>query len=99
MLRTTIACSTGHVGPRVALSRRLLLALVARESFGDGDVPAVRQVAWYPKVVPTLTDTLAHVRRQLWPARLFSRSPDEGDLITIPRGLLDQLTKTLAYAA
>lgn len=76
-----------------------LVALMARESLGDDELPAVRAAAWYPKATPTFADTLACMRQQLWPARLFSTSPSESDVLEIPRDLLDRLTATLAYAA
>jgi hypothetical protein len=57
-----------------------------------------RQAAWYQKAAPSFSDALAFLRLQLWPARVIWRSPAQTDIVEIPRGLLDCLTETLAYA-
>jgi hypothetical protein len=57
-----------------------------------------RRAAWYQKAAPTFSDALAFLRLQLWPARLIWRSPAQPDMLEIPRGLLDCLTDTLAFA-
>lgn len=55
--------------------------------------------AWYQKALPTFSDALALVRQQLWPVSISWLSPEEPDVIKIPRALFDRLTETLAYAA
>lgn len=65
----------------------------------DGRALPVRQAAWYPKAVPTFSDTLAYVQQALWPTPVFSTSPTSADMVEIPRTLFDRLTATLAYAA
>ncbi len=62
-----------------------------------GDV--VRQAAWYPKALPTFSDALALVRRQLWTQAAFCMSGSEADMQKIPRAFLDRLTDALCYAA
>jgi hypothetical protein len=58
-----------------------------------------RQAAWYIKSVPTFADTIALVRQHLWPCEGFWMSCDEGDMVKIPKVLLERLTDTLAFAA
>jgi hypothetical protein len=61
--------------------------------------PAIRQAAWYRKPRPTFADALAAVRRDLWQHHLFRPSAAEGDIVKLPRLVLDRLTETLCYAA
>ncbi|HEX8771618.1 MAG TPA: hypothetical protein VF711_12700, partial [Acidimicrobiales bacterium] len=75
-----------------------LEALFAWARLGGQPLP-IRQAAWYAKPVPTFSDTLAFVRRQLWPVMVFSTSPSSDDVVEIPRALFDRLTDTLAFAA
>jgi hypothetical protein len=65
----------------------------------QGQELTVRQAAWYTKALPTFSDTLAFVRQQLWPATISWMSPEEADMVKIPKTLLDRLTDALAYAA
>jgi hypothetical protein len=57
-----------------------------------------RRAAWYQKAALSFSDVLAFLRLQLWPARLIWRSPAQLEMLEIPRGLLDCLTDTLAFA-
>ena len=75
-----------------------LVTLCARVRL-DGQPLPVRQAAWYAKTVPTFSDTLAFVRRRLWPVTVFSTSPSSDEVIEIPRTLFDRLTDSLAFAA
>jgi hypothetical protein len=59
----------------------------------------VRQAAWYAKELPTFADARAAVRRDLWQYHLFRLSAAEGDVVKLPRLVLDHLTETLCYAA
>ena len=59
----------------------------------------VRTAAWYAKELPTFSDAIALVRRQLWSHTYFSTSGQEIDLIKIPRALLERFTDALCYAA
>jgi hypothetical protein len=75
-----------------------LVTLFAQVRLGGQPLP-VRQAAWYAKTAPTFSDTLAFVRRQLWPVTVFSTSSSPDDVVEIPRALFDRLTDTLAFAA
>jgi hypothetical protein len=59
----------------------------------------VRQAAWYHKALPTFTDALAVVRRQLWGHTLFCTSPVCDDMVEVPRILVERLADALCYAA
>jgi hypothetical protein len=75
-----------------------LVTLLA-DALLQGQPLPVRQAAWYTKAAPTFSDTLAFVRRHLWPVTAFSTSPASSEVIEIPRALFDRLTDTLAFAA
>lgn len=75
-----------------------LVTLVAHELLKERELP-VQQAAWYAKATPSFSDTLALVRRCLWPAANFYMSHQDSDMVQIPRALLVRLTNTLAYAA
>jgi hypothetical protein len=59
----------------------------------------VRNTAWYRKTRPTFADAMALVRRQLWEHLHFSLSPQETDMLKIPRALFERFTEALCYAA
>jgi hypothetical protein len=59
----------------------------------------MRSTAWYRKTRPTFADAIALVRRHLGEHLHFSMSPQETDLINIPRALLERFTEALCYAA
>jgi len=59
----------------------------------------VGQTAWYRKQLPTFSDALATVRRQIWQGRNFYMSTQKEDMIKIPKRLLNELTTILARAA
>jgi hypothetical protein len=65
----------------------------------QGQVLTVRQAAWYQKALPTCSDTLAFVRRELWPVSISWMSGSKDDVVIIPKALFDRLTDTLAFAA
>jgi hypothetical protein len=65
----------------------------------QGQELAVRQAAWYQKTLPTFSDTLALVRRQLWPVSISWMSGAKDDVVIIPKALFERLTDTLAFAA
>lgn len=75
-----------------------LVTLFAHELLPSQEMP-IRQAAWYVKEVATFADTIAFVRRQLWPAEGFWMSCDERDMVKIPPALLERFTDALAYAA
>ena len=75
-----------------------LVTIFAHQLLQEQPLP-VRQTAWYTKALPTFADTLAFVRKQLWPVTLSRMSPAQPDLVEIPRALFERLTETLAFAA
>jgi hypothetical protein len=74
-----------------------LVTLLVHRLLQGQDLPT-RRATWYQKAAPSFSDALAFLRLQLWPARLIWRSSAQTDIVEIPRGLLDCLTDTLAYA-
>jgi hypothetical protein len=58
-----------------------------------------RQSAWYEKPLPTFSDALAAVRRELWQMESFAISRPETQTLKIPRATWERLTDVLAYAA
>lgn len=59
----------------------------------------VRSAAWYPKTVPTFSDAIAAVRRELWASGILSHSRLHAEYDRIPPPLLRHLADSLAYAA
>jgi hypothetical protein len=59
----------------------------------------VRQAAWYHKPLPTFSDALALVRRELWAHTAFCMSASDPDMQEIPRAFVERLTDALCYAA
>ncbi|HEU5423281.1 MAG TPA: transposase [Nitrolancea sp.] len=59
----------------------------------------VRQAAWYHKPLPTFSDALALVRRELWGHLAFCMSDREADLVKVPRALIERFADALCYAA
>ena len=74
-----------------------LVTIFAHQLLQEQPLP-VRQTAWYTKALPTFADTLAFVRKQLWPVTLSFMSPAQPDMVEIPRALFERLTETLAFA-
>jgi hypothetical protein len=59
----------------------------------------VRQAAWYHKRLPTFSDALALVRRELWAQAGFCMSASSPDMVEVPRAFVERLTGALCYAA
>ena len=59
----------------------------------------VRQAAWYHKPLPTFSDALALVRRELWAQTAFCLSASDPNMVEVPRAFVDRLTDALCYAA
>ena len=59
----------------------------------------VRRAAWYHKELPTFSDALALMRRELWGQLAFCPSAGEADLVKVPRALVERFTDALCYAA
>ena len=75
-----------------------LVTLYAHPRMGP-TAAAIRQAAWYPKPLPTFSDVLALVRRELWGQLAFCMSTGEADLVKVPRALVERFTDALCYAA
>jgi hypothetical protein len=78
-----------------------LVTLCANALIPDHDL-TTRTAAWYPKALPTFSDTIAFVRKHLWSVShesIFSMSVETPDMVKIPQSLLDRLLETVAYAA
>ena len=61
--------------------------------------PRARTAAWYPKPVPTFSDTLAAVRRHYWRVHHFRTSRKQAEKRKPSRALVARLTEALCYAA
>jgi hypothetical protein len=75
-----------------------LVTLLAQRQL-QGSISAVRQAAWYRKQHPTFADALALVRREVWRHHTFPTSPCGGEIVEVPRAIVERLTETLCYAA
>ena len=75
-----------------------LVTVFAQQLLNDHPFP-VRQAAWYCKALPTFSDTLAFVRKPLWPASFCYRSSSQAEVVQIPRPLFERLVDTLAFTA
>jgi hypothetical protein len=80
------------------LSLYTIITLTAQLLIEKG-ATCVRSTAWYGKTRPTFADAIAWVWRQLWEHIHFSMSPQETDLVKIPRALLERFSEALCYAA
>jgi len=75
-----------------------LITLLAHQQM-TASPTAPRQAAWYHKSLPTFSDALAIVRRELWGQQTFFMSSGDTDLVKIPRAVLEHFTDTLCYVA
>src|SRR4051812_25904676 len=73
-----------------------LVTLFGQALAPPGGVP-VQHTAWYPKKQATFSDVLALVRRELWGNFDFPTSPDNPDLVLIPRAMLERFAFALCY--
>jgi hypothetical protein len=80
------------------LSLYAIITLTAQLLIEKG-ATCVRSTAWYRKTRPTFADAIALVRRQLWEHLHFSPSPQETDMIKMPRALFERFIDALCYAA
>jgi len=60
---------------------------------------SVRQAAWYIKELPTFSDAIASVRRQLWHDMAFCISSQQADVQKLKDIMLRQFADTLCYSA
>jgi hypothetical protein len=80
----------------VVLGLYSLVTLLGHELTREGQVP-VQQTAWYHKEQATFSDVLAVVRRELWGNFRFCTSPDNPDMLLIPRAVLEQLAFAVCH--
>ena len=73
-----------------------LITMVAGELAKGGKLK-IREAAWYKKEAATFSDAIGCVRQQLWEKRSFQTSPNEEEMIKIPRSILECLTDTLCF--
>jgi hypothetical protein len=78
-----------------------LFSLVTLFAHRQGvSLPAVvRRAAWYDKRLPTFSDALAVVRRELWAQETFRGSLSETEMVKVPRVFMERLTEAVCYAA
>jgi hypothetical protein len=74
-----------------------LITLWANEAF-TARTPAVRIASWYRKSLPTFSDALACIRRQLWGHGNLSGSRQRLDPTRIPSAQLNTLIDLACYA-
>jgi hypothetical protein len=53
--------------------------------------PLLECVRWYPKPLPTFSDALALIRRELWTAQVFAISPTDRTAQNVPADLINRL--------
>jgi hypothetical protein len=70
-----------------------------RQKQGARLTDVVRRAAWYDKRLPTFSDALALVRKDLWAQETFRGSLSETDTVKVPRIFVERLTEAVCYAA
>ena len=75
-----------------------LIALWAHDLYGRTTPPS-RAASWYPKPLPTFSDALARVRRELWVNHDFCTSATAAETVKIPQPTIDALISAACYAA
>jgi len=75
-----------------------LIALWAQDLFGPNTTPP-RAASWYPKPLPTFSDALAIVRRELWADPGFRTPAAATESVQIPRNTINALIGAACYAA
>jgi hypothetical protein len=75
-----------------------LIALWAHDLY-ETQMPAPRTASWYAKPLPTFSDALAAVRRELWAGRSFETSSQIHDVAKPSDFALNTLINVACYAA
>jgi hypothetical protein len=70
-----------------------------RQKQGARLTDVVRRAAWYDKRLPTFSDVLALVRKDLWAEEIFRGSHSETDTVKVRRAYVERLTEAVCYAA
>jgi len=73
------------------------VTLLAHQSQSKGSLP-VRSAAWYTKTVPTFSDAIALVRRQIWTHWGFCMSWSQPDMQKSHLILLERLFEAVCYS-
>jgi len=73
-----------------------VITMVAQELSKGGKLK-IRSAVWYKKELATFSDAIGCVRQYLWEKRSFQTSPNEVEMIKIPRPYLECLTDTLCF--
>jgi hypothetical protein len=76
-----------------------VVTLFAHQHMAEGGAGAVRRTAWYDKPHPTFSDALALVRKELWAHSSFCGSPQDDEMVKVPREFMERLTDAVCYAA
>ena len=82
----------------VLLGLYSLVTLWSDELIAAGGPPA-HGASWYPKERLTFSDALATVRHRIWTSTTSALSPDDADVMKVPRTYLDRLVQTACYPA
>ena len=90
--------------PAIARTTPALLGLFSLVTLWANKMYAIqttapRAAAWYTKPLPTFSDALALVRRELWTRPGFNTSANGPKIIEIPRATIDALIGAACYAA
>ena len=73
-----------------------LVTLIAHQHAKRRKLP-IRQAAWYHKTVPTFSDALALVRKQIWQHECFQIAGSLADSLKFPPKIQDRLLSALCY--
>jgi hypothetical protein len=90
--------------PAIARTTPALLGLFSLVTLWANDLyaaatPRPNVASWYRKSLPTFSDAIAAVRRELWAVKSFDRSAFIPDLVAMPRSAIDILINAACYAA
>lgn len=86
--------------PAIARTTPALLGLFSLVTLWADDLDATpRPASWYQKPLPTFSDAIAAVRRELWASRTFHTSASATDFPKMPARTLNSLINVACYAA
>jgi DDE superfamily endonuclease len=90
--------------PAIARTTPALLGLFSLITLWAHDLyvaaaPTPRAASWYRKPLPTFSDAIAAVRRELWASHSLHRSALVQDLVKIPQTAMNILINAACYAA
>jgi hypothetical protein len=90
--------------PAIARTTPALLGLFSLVTLWADDLytqatPTPRAASWYPKLLPTFSDAIAAVRRELWTTGIFYTSTVSRDFLEMLNTNLNNLINVACYAA